>query len=392
MYKSCGLGILFFIIINPLINAQSAYLPLNDLQYNEDHTCHIKFHSSYGTSIISKKERKKIKSLICDHLDMVNYMDSVFEPFDLPLSFSKIPLITSYSNFKSPSHLGVGVWNLNYITALNNGLIMNYFIDERLDYKKSTIAAANELNRLWKIYGQKKATLLAFLISPNFVLNQKKRPDLIAPNMQGIHMLLKLDSVSFHYDKTYDKRKEKNQSYFSFLKPLSFDAIYDFKKLDFDLILENNQVLLRNVLPADYPILLSKDVGDFLKKNESKISTFQDSLNENLFFKSDLLMKNKKHKVVKGDVLGKIAIKYNVSVSNLMEWNNLNSSLIYVDQNIIVGRKENSDHLEEYTFQEDNSLQFWEIAKKYDCSVKEINAFNRYKIKNEKITLKKKNP
>ncbi|GIR60239.1 MAG: hypothetical protein CM15mP65_28200 [Crocinitomicaceae bacterium] len=75
-----------------------------------------------------------------------------------------------------------------------------------------------------------------------------------------------------------------------------------------------------------------------------------------------------------------------------MEWNNLNSSLIYVDQNIIVGRKENSDHLEEYTFQEDNSLQFWEIAKKYDCSVKEINAFNRYKIKNEKITLKKKNP
>ena len=140
---------------------------------------------------------------------MVNYMDSVFEPFDLPLSFSKIPLITSYSNFKSPSHLGVGLWNLNYITALNNGLIMNYFIDERLDYKKSTIAAANELNRLWKIYGQKKATLLAFLISPNFVLNQKKRPDLIAPNMQGINMLLKLDSVSFHYDKTYDKRKEK---------------------------------------------------------------------------------------------------------------------------------------------------------------------------------------
>ena len=195
MYKSCGLGILFFIVINPLINAQSAFLTLNDLQYNEDHTCHIKFHSSYGTSIISKKERKKIKSLICDHLDMVNYMDSVFEPFDLPLSFSKIPLITSYSNFKSPTHLGVGVWNLNYITALNNGLIMNYFVDERLDYKKSTIAAANELNRLWKIYGQKKATLLAFLISPNFVLNQKKRPDLLAPNMQGINMLLKLDSL-----------------------------------------------------------------------------------------------------------------------------------------------------------------------------------------------------
>ena len=392
MYKSYGIRILFFIIINPLINAQSAHLPMNELRFNEDNMCHIKLHSSNGALSISKKERKKIKSLICEHLDMVNYIDSVFKLFDLPSFFSKIPIITSYSNFKSTRHLGVGVWNLNYITALNNGLVMNYFIDERLDYKKSTIAAANELNRLWKIYGQKKATLLAFLISPNFVFNQHKRPDLIAPNMQGINMLLKLDSVSFHYDKTYDKRTEKNQSYFSFLKPLSFDAIYDFKKLDFDLILENNQVLLRNVLPADYPILLSKDVGDFLKKNESKISTFQDSLNENLFFKSDPLMKNKKHKVVKGDVLGKIALKYNVSVRNLMEWNNLNSSLIYVDQNIIVGRKESSDRLEEYTFEEGNSLQFWEIAKKFDCSVREINAFNRYKIQNDNITLKKKNP
>lgn len=392
MYKSCGFGILFFIIINPLINAQSAYLPLNELQYNEDNTCHIKFHSSHGTSIISKKERKKIKSLICEHLDMVSYMDSVFEPFDLPPFFSKIPLITCYSNFKSPRHLGVGVWNLNYITALNNGLIMNYFIDERLDYKKSTIAAANELNRLWKIYGQKKATLLAFLISPNFVFNQLKRPDLTTPNIQGIDMLLKLDSAIFQYDKIYNNNTETNQSYFSFLKPLSFDAIYDFKKLDFDLILENNQVLLRNVLPADYPILLSNDVGNFLKNNESKISIFQDSLNKNSFFKNERLTEHKIHKVVKGDVLGKIAYKYNVSVRNLMEWNNLNSSLIYVDQNLIVGRIAHNDHYETYTFKEDKSLQFWEIAKKHDCSVREINEYNRYQTQNFKIKLKKKNP
>jgi len=392
VYKSCGFGILFFIIINPLINAQSAYLPLNELQYNEDNTCHIKFHSSHGTSIISKKERKKIKSLICEHLDMVNYMDSVFEPFDLPPFFSKIPLITCYSNFKSSRHLGVGVWNLNYITALNNGLIMNYFIDERLDYKKSTIAAANELDRLWKIYGQKKATLLAFLISPNFVFNQEKRPDLTTPNMQGIDMLLKLDSAIFQYDKIYNNNIETNQSYFSFLKPLSFDAIYDFKKLDFDLILENNQVLLRNVLPADYPILLSNDVGNFLKNNESKISIFQDSLNKNSFFKNKRLTEQKIHKVVKGDVLGKIAYKYNVSVRNLMEWNNLNSSLIYVDQDLIVGRIAYNDHYETYTFKEDKSLQFWEIAKKYDCSVREINEYNRYQTQNFKIKLKKKNP
>ena len=156
--------------------------------------------------------------------------------------------------------------------------------------------------------------------------------------------------------------------------------------------MENNQALLRDVLPADYPILLSKDVGDFLKKNESKISTFQDSLNENSFLKRDLLTKNKIHKVVKGDVLGKIALKYKVSVSNLMEWNNLKSSLIYLDQNIIVDRKDYSNDYQTFTFQDGKSLQFWEIAKKFDCSVREINEFNRYETKNFSIKLKKRNP
>ena len=75
-----------------------------------------------------------------------------------------------------------------------------------------------------------------------------------------------------------------------------------------------------------------------------------------------------------------------------MNWNNLSSSLIYVDQNIIVGRNENSDSFETHTFQKDKSLQFWEIAKKYDCSVREINEYNPYQTQNSKIILKKKNP
>ena len=220
----------------------------------------------------------------------------------------------------------------------------------------------------------------------------QKRPDLLDQDIPGIDMLLSLDSARFHYDKIYDNNTKTDQSYFKFSKPLSFDAIYDFIKLDFELILENNQVLLRNVLPGDYPILLSKDVGDFLKKNETKISTLQDSLNENSFFQSVQLTEDKIHKVVKGDVLGKIALKYNVSVRNLMNWNNLSSSLIYVDQNIIVGRNENSDSFETHTFQKDKSLQFWEIAKKHDCSVREINEYNPYQTQNSKIILKKKNP
>ena len=71
------------------------------------------------------------------------------------------------------------------------------------------------------------------------------------------------------------------------------------------------------------------------------------------------------------EITRKIALKYKVSVSNLMEWNNLKSSLIYLDQNIIVDRKDYSNDYQTFTFQDGKSLQFWEIAKKFDCSVRD---------------------
>ena len=98
------------------------------------------------------------------------------------------------------------------------------------------------MNRLLKIYGQKKATLLAFLISPNFVLNLGKGPDLIIPYIQEIDMLLSLDSAVFitiKYMITIQKQTNPILDFQSLLVLM----LYMILKLDFELILKNNQVL-----------------------------------------------------------------------------------------------------------------------------------------------------
>lgn len=45
------------------------------------------------------------------------------------------------------------------------------------------------------------------------------------------------------------------------------------------------------------------------------------------------------YKVVKGDTLSKIAKKYNTTVANLTEWNNLKSDAIFIGQSLIVSKQ-----------------------------------------------------
>ena len=48
------------------------------------------------------------------------------------------------------------------------------------------------------------------------------------------------------------------------------------------------------------------------------------------------------HKVKKGDSLSKISVMYNVSVSNLKSWNNLNTTIIYPNQELSVAGTANA--------------------------------------------------
>ena len=48
--------------------------------------------------------------------------------------------------------------------------------------------------------------------------------------------------------------------------------------------------------------------------------------------------------VEKGDTLSKIAVKHNTTIALLKEWNNLQSDSIYIDQKLIVSKKQNTSN------------------------------------------------
>ena len=198
-------------------------------------------------------------------------------------------IISNYNHNHKTQYGGAGAWGLSYISALNNGLVMNSLIDERYDFEKSTIAASKELKRLLNFYENKESAALAFITSPNYVHNLKLKYDdlfqieAIDSNVNKVFYLLKLDSILERTAHKLTVEKQLDKSHFIITTDLYFDAIFDFKEINFYEILIDNPFLLHHVIPKDYPILLPNEVGAFLVENEHEISIFQDSLLSNFF-------------------------------------------------------------------------------------------------------------
>lgn len=88
---------------------------------------------------------------------------------------------------------------------------------------------------------------------------------------------------------------------------------------------------------------------------------------------------NKIHTVSRGESLGILANKYDVSVSELKQWNGLNSNTIHPNQQLIVGkvikRADDGDQYVYHVIKKGDTL--WEIAREYEgVSIEDIKQLN----------------
>lgn len=78
----------------------------------------------------------------------------VLKSYDIPEDFKYIPLVESGLNPKVTSHKGAGgYWQFMPATARLYGLRVDSKVDERLDFEKSTHAAAKYLKSLYNEFG-----------------------------------------------------------------------------------------------------------------------------------------------------------------------------------------------------------------------------------------------
>ena len=81
-------------------------------------------------------------------------IQNVFRAEGLPLDLAYVPLVESAFKPNALSRVKAkGVWQFMTGTALENGLRRDWYIDERSDVEKATVAAAKYLHTLSKLFG-----------------------------------------------------------------------------------------------------------------------------------------------------------------------------------------------------------------------------------------------
>ena len=350
-----------------------------------------------------KKESKTLAYFLDQKNSKYKFIDELIKEKELPTQFGFLPIVLSgYQSLHKSKSGGSGIWSMNYIIGLHHGLLMNRDIDERYSDNYSTIAAIKELNRLMHLYKDPNWTILAFMSSVNYVRDIKNKTgsnswdeamSVIDKNyLDKINFLYFLESLAVENTPIENKELKIEKAEFEFDYTLSFDAIYSFTAIDFKSFKKDNPILINNLIPSNYKVSFTKEEGEKLISAQEAISQFQDSMVNNLFFEQDSLIR-RVHKVVSGDVLGLIAEKYGVSIKQIMSWNKLNNTMIYIDQklNIFSNDLTAFDKFDHYDLYDEKT--FWQIAENLSThTILDILKYNKYESlkTNKKLRIIKK--
>lgn len=342
--------------------------------------------------------------------------EEALDKYDMPLELKYLAVVESALNPTAGSRMGAkGLWQFMYSTGKVYKLKVTSLVDDRFDPMKSTEAACQHMLDLYNIYNDWFLVLAAYnsgagnvnkairraggvkeywaiwpflpretrgyvpaFIAVNYIMNYSNEHN-IYPVHPGM-MMHGTDTVTVHDVLAFDQLNEMLNIPLEDLR--FFNPQY---KREIIPASEENPCFLR--LPSDY-------VGAFIS-NEKELYAFKTKKG---IEKEKLLEEVKKvsdrslHIVKRGENLGLIAKKYNVSTRQLMNWNSMKKTTIFPGQKLVVyssgapmaqaGEKPvmRSTSSSTHTVKQGENLGL--IAKKYKCSVTDLREWNNLKNNN----------
>ncbi len=282
---------------------------------------------------------------------------------NLPDELKYLSIIESALNPRAVSSArAVGLWQFMSGTGRYMGLHADWYIDERMDPEKSTAAACRYLSQLYSIFHDWELALAAYNSGPGTVRKAIRRSGYkktfweIYPHLpretrayvpQFIAMIYAMNYAEKHNLletareelPPYDTITVKQFIHFETLASLTGTCLEDLQKL--------NPSVQRNALPDNGKIHVMKmpvHAKEALNLNRLVIL---DSVSRVGKKEVEALAKKYaggstegreliSYRVRSGDVLGSIAMRYRVRVTDIKKWNNLYSDRIREGQRLAV--------------------------------------------------------
>jgi membrane-bound lytic murein transglycosylase D len=354
---------------------------------------------------------------------------------NMPQELKYLAIVESGLNPKAISRAGAaGLWQFMPSTGKIYKLKQDQYVDERLDPYKSTEAACRYLKDLYKIFNDWELALASYNCGPGNVRKAIRKSG-YKDTFWEIYNFLPQETRGYvpqFVALTYTMNHLQDHNIFadSLEYPIRFDTVHINQFVNLDMFCEQlnickdeftkmNPAIKKNYLPDNYSfhIRIPSDKSEYFAMNKLAIldesskrsgDEIDDEIaqppvqlastkssSENKSHGSATAQKKKVYYTVKkGDVLSKIADKYEVSLSDLKKWNNLKGSTIKSGQKLTIYKggllmekptlakqsessKKYVPHKKVYYVQPGDTL--WTISKSNNIPVEKLKKLNNLK-------------
>ena len=276
----------------------------------------------------------------------------------LPLELKYLSVVESGLNPEARSPAGArGLWQFMYYTAKAEGLRIDGYVDERKDPLLATEAACRHLRRLHRMYGDWYFALAAYNAGPGNV-NKAIRRSGGKTNYWEVRPFLPKETRDYvpnfiavvylmehHADHGIFPQKAlpgaMSVDTLMVEGPLRFDQMAAVTSLSEAEVAVLNPMYRLKIVPGPgekfavrWPV---EKVAEFLEREEA-MRAHKPDLTPTIKYEPEPVV----YRVKSGDVLGTIARKHGVKVSQLKAWNDLKSTTIRVGQRLIIHANPNT--------------------------------------------------
>ncbi len=289
--------------------------------------------------------------------------EQYFKKYNIPDEIKFLSIVESGLNPAARSRVGaVGLWQFMPGTARHFGLSIDWYIDERMDPEKSTEAACKYLRELYNYFNDWELALAAYNAGPGNVRKAIRRSG-YKKNFWDIYRYLPRETrayvpqfVAIMYAAKYAEEHniyiDEHQDYLPEMDTIIVSDFFHFRTFAEltgicpEVLDKINPSVRRGAIPEyqkNFTVFIPAHIRNTLNSNRLAI---MDSSRNNGREELEYLARNMTgsthgrdkivHTVKSGEVLGLIAEKYKVRISDIKSWNNLHSDLIRVNQRLSI--------------------------------------------------------
>ena len=287
--------------------------------------------------------------------------EETFNRYDMPEELKAMAIIESALNPLAVSRVGAkGMWQFMYHTAKLYGLHIDSFVDERLDPVKAADAAARYLKDAYNIFGDWNLAIASYNCGAGNVNKAIRRSGgkrgfwdiwpYLPRETRGYGPAFVGALYTLKYYREHGIRPEAIQmpahvDTFKINKMVHLKQVSELTGAPLEELKNLNPQYRHEIIPGnerEYILRLPYQYTNAFIEHEDTLHLHK----ADVYFNPTTIKKIKDggdgerivYRVKKGDVLGKIAGKYRVSVAQIKRWNNLKSNNIRIGQRLIIYR------------------------------------------------------